>query len=105
MTQPAMEVEAAAYFCILEAMQNAAKYSGGAGVAVRLARDDGSLVFSVADDGRGFDPAATPPGSGLTNMRDRLEALGGSVEVRSHPGVGTDVSGWIPLRETPTGVG
>jgi signal transduction histidine kinase len=54
-------------------------------------------VFSVADDGRGFDPATTPLGSGLQNMTDRLEALGGTLEVVSTPGRGTSVTGRIPI--------
>jgi signal transduction histidine kinase len=91
------DVEAAAYFCVLEALQNASKYANASSVTVRLARENGSLRFSVGDDGIGFDPADTPPGSGLTNMRDRLEALGGSVDVRSGPGGGTRVSGHIPI--------
>jgi signal transduction histidine kinase len=91
------DVEAAAYFCVLEALQNAAKYANASAVTVRLARENGSLSFSVGDDGVGFDPTATPAGSGLTNMRDRLEALGGSVDVRSGPGGGTRVSGHIPI--------
>ncbi|MGZ4136200.1 MAG: sensor histidine kinase [Actinomycetota bacterium] len=94
------DVEAATYFCVLEAMQNAAKYAAASNVTVRLAREDGSLRFSVSDDGAGFDPSTTPPGSGLTNMRDRLEALGGSVEVRSRVGGGTRVDGTIPMRAT-----
>jgi signal transduction histidine kinase len=55
-------------------------------------------VFEVVDDGRGFDPRTTPRGSGLQNMSDRLEALGGSVEVRSAVGRGTTVTGRIPVR-------
>jgi signal transduction histidine kinase len=90
------DVEAAAYFCVLEAMQNAAKYANASHVVVRLGRRNGSLLFSVSDDGAGFDPAATPRGSGLTNIRDRLEALGGTVDVRSRPGEGTHVDGRIP---------
>jgi signal transduction histidine kinase len=91
------EAEAAAYFCVLEALQNAAKYARASAVTVSLAQQEADLVFAVADDGIGFDPAATPRGSGLQNMADRLEALGGTVEVISAPGEGTTVSGRIPV--------
>jgi signal transduction histidine kinase len=93
------EVEAAVYFCALEALQNVAKYAGAERVAVRLAATNGSLRFEVEDDGAGFDPAAAS-GSGLTNMRDRLDALGGTLVVRSEPGAGTTVAGSIPLGAT-----
>jgi signal transduction histidine kinase len=90
------EVEAAVYFCVLEALQNAAKYTEGADVAVRLREVDGELAFTVADHGQGFDPATTPRGSGLQNMADRLAALGGTLEVSSAVGSGTTVEGRIP---------
>ena len=93
------EVEAAVYFCVLEALQNAAKYAHASRVKVSLRNEDGYLVFEVRDDGDGFEAARTPAGSGLTNMRDRLEALGGTVEVRSSPGRGTTVSGRLPIGE------
>jgi signal transduction histidine kinase len=93
----APEVEAAVYFCVLEALQNAAKYSGASGADVRVWAGDGKLAFTVADDGRGFDPATTPRGMGLQNMADRLAALGGSLEVRSAPGSGTTIEGNIPV--------
>jgi signal transduction histidine kinase len=92
------EVEAAVYFCCLEALQNVAKYAGANRASVRLATEDGELRFEVTDDGKGFDPAAIPLGSGLQNMVDRLAALGGSVEIRSEPGSGTTVAGRIPVR-------
>jgi signal transduction histidine kinase len=91
------EAEAAAYFCVLEALQNAAKYAGASSVTVRLTQDDGDLVFTVSDDGRGFDPATTPRGSGLQNMADRLAALGGALEIRSAPGDGTTLTGRVPV--------
>jgi signal transduction histidine kinase len=91
------EAEATAYFCVLEALQNATKYAEASSATVRLGQEDRQLVFSVADDGRGFDPATTPLGSGLQNMTDRLEALGGTLEVVSTPGRGTSVTGRIPI--------
>jgi len=96
------EAEAAVYFCVLEAMQNVAKYAGATKVEVRLDDGDGSLSFAVQDDGVGFD-ISSAAGSGLTNMRDRLDALGGSFEVRSLPGSGTTVSGAIPSGDDPSG--
>lgn len=91
-------VEAAAYFCCLEALQNAAKHAQGAPVTVCLTAEDGWLRFSVADVGPGFDPEAGPKGSGLQSMMDRVEALGGTLEIRSAPGRGTTVTGRIPAQ-------
>jgi signal transduction histidine kinase len=90
------EIEAAVYFCALEALQNVAKYAKADRAVVRLSAPDGQLRFEVEDDGRGFDPSAAS-GSGLTNMRDRLDALGGTLAVRSEPGAGTTVAGSIPV--------
>jgi signal transduction histidine kinase len=91
------DVEAAVYFSCLEALQNVAKYAEATSVELRLREEDGHLVFAVRDDGRGFDPLTTPKGSGLTNIADRLAALGGEVQVRSRPGEGTEVVGRIPV--------
>jgi signal transduction histidine kinase len=93
------ETEAAVYFCVLEAMQNVAKYAQASNVMVRLFGLGGELNFQVEDDGRGFDPEATRRGSGLTNMTDRIEALGGTLEIQSHPGRGTTLVGSVPIRE------
>jgi signal transduction histidine kinase len=91
------QVEAAVYFCCLEAMQNVAKYAQAATIHIHLADEKGWLTFSVADDGHGYDPTTTATGSGIQNMTDRLSALGGSLNVRSAPGVGTTVTGRIPV--------
>jgi signal transduction histidine kinase len=96
------EVEGAVYFCCLEALQNVAKYAQASNVRVRLWVDDSHLAFSVTDDGKGFDPATAVKSSGLQNMRDRMDALGGTLEVRSAPGTGTTVSGQIPTSSTPS---
>ena len=91
------EVETAVYFCTLEALQNAAKYAKASEVVVRLQEEGEELVFSIEDDGEGFDQATTPLGSGLQNMADRLAALGGELLVRSMPGRGTIVEGRVPI--------
>ncbi|HEX6329780.1 MAG TPA: histidine kinase [Actinomycetota bacterium] len=96
------EVEATVYFCCLEALQNATKYAGASSVRITLEEGGGVLTFEVADDGGGFDPSATARGSGLQNMADRLEAVGGSLEIRSGPGTGTTIAGRIPVREVAT---
>ncbi len=95
--QPA-EVESAVYFCCLEALQNASKYGGeGAEARVHVWKDNGTLLFEIIDSGAGFDVRDAGEGIGLTNMRDRLGAVGGTLEVESTPGKGTRVSGSIPL--------
>ena len=90
--------ELAIYFCALEALQNVAKHAGpGASATVRLERVDDSIEFEVRDDGVGFDPAAEKDGVGLVNMRDRLTAVGGKLEIRSFPGAGATVHGSVPV--------
>jgi signal transduction histidine kinase len=91
------EVEAAVYFCALEAMQNVAKYADASAAVVRLAERDGRLVFEIQDDGRGFDAGTTTYGTGVQGMADRLDAIGGKLEIRSVPGEGTLVRGEITV--------
>jgi signal transduction histidine kinase len=93
------EVEAAIYFCCLEAMQNAAKHAGdGVTVTVTLGRADGRLTFAVSDDGVGYDAERLGTSHGLQNMEDRIGALGGTLTIQSVPGAGTTVSGTVPVR-------
>ncbi|HEY8762225.1 MAG TPA: sensor histidine kinase [Candidatus Dormibacteraeota bacterium] len=99
----APEVEAAVYFCCLEALQNAAKHAGaGASAGVRIWEDGGALLFEVSDDGAGFDPDRDAEGAGLTNMRDRLGAVGGTLRVES--GGGTRICGAVPVRGVTGGI-
>ena len=90
------EVETAAYFCCIEALQNAAKHAAASAVSITLSRN-GDLRFEVRDDGDGFAVEDAIRGDGLMNMRDRMAAVGGELEVRSAPGAGTTVLGTIPV--------
>jgi signal transduction histidine kinase len=92
------EIESAAYFCCLEALQNAAKHAEGAiGVVIELSEAN-SLRMEVYDDGAGFEPDEVTGGTGFTNMRDRLAAVGGTLDITSSPGRGTRVTAAIPVR-------
>jgi len=93
------DIEAAVYFCVLEALQNVAKYARASRATVALACPDGRLEFTVTDDGDGFDPAQATRGTGLQGMADRLAAAGGTLRVRSRPGLGTTISGTLPVSE------
>jgi signal transduction histidine kinase len=97
------EVESAVYFCILEALQNTLKHAEGArSVLVRLdGTTAGELLFSVHDDGAGAPGGIVRAGAGITNMRDRLAAVGGGVAVRSSIGAGTVVRGHVPTVRLP----
>jgi signal transduction histidine kinase len=92
------EVEAAVYFCVLEALQNVTKYANASMVRIALEDDGERLTFTVSDDGVGFDRAVATRGTGLQGMVDRIDAVGGSLEVISAPGEGTTVLGRIQVR-------
>jgi signal transduction histidine kinase len=89
------DVEAVIYFCVLEALQNVSKYAGASGARVRLAAAGDELEFEVSDDGAGFDLGTKASGTGLQGMADRLNALGGSLDIQTSPGAGTVVRGRI----------
>jgi signal transduction histidine kinase len=99
------EIENAIYFCCVEALQNATRHAPGSAVRISLAGDQRQVMFTVTDDGPGFDPAVSTAGSGLRNMSDRLAALGGSCQVDSRPGRGTTVTGRIGFGDTVGGSG
>jgi signal transduction histidine kinase len=92
-------LEATVYFCTLEALQNVAKYAEATHATVCLRATGGELTFEVTDDGRGFDTATTSYGTGMHGMEERLAAVSGRLDVRSSIGVGTVVTGRVPLAE------
>ena len=95
------DVETAAYFCCLEALQNSAKYASASRVSITVARLGDDLLLEVGDDGVGMvsgpgDQAGDPSG-GLAELRLRLAAVGGRLSITSPPGGGTVVRAAIPL--------
>jgi signal transduction histidine kinase len=94
----ARDVEGAVYFTCAEAIQNAEKHAGkDAEVSMRLWQEGDRLRFAVVDSGVGIDEASVEGGRGLLNMRDRIEAVGGTLTIRSKPRLGTTVAGTVPL--------
>jgi signal transduction histidine kinase len=99
----APEVETCVYFCVIEAVTNAVEHGGeAAAVRVRLRREGDDVRFAVSDDGVGFDVDRIGTSPGIDGIRERVAAIGGSVDVVSAPGRGTVVSGVVPL--APEGV-
>ena len=95
------DVEAAIYFCCLEALQNAEKHSGqDTTVTIDIIGSDDALSFTVRDSGRGFDQTRAQ-GQGLRNMFERMNGIGGWLSIESRAGQGTTISGGIPLRKDP----
>jgi signal transduction histidine kinase len=93
----AERIETTVYFCCVECLQNAAKHAGqGAVVTIRLGEHDDRVTFAVEDDGIGFDPSAVADGTGLTNLADRVAAVGGTLDIDAGPGRGTRVIGELP---------
>ncbi len=87
-------VEATAYFVVAEALTNVAKHAGATRAVARAAREDGALVVTVEDDGRG---GASEAGPGLTGLRDRLAVLEGALAITERQGGGTRVTARIPV--------
>jgi signal transduction histidine kinase len=97
------EIEGAIYFASLEAVQNATKHARATRIGLDVAERSNALVFSVSDDGTGFDDLQQEPGAGLRSISDRMHAAGGELRIRSRPGYGTTVSGRIPLPVSHSG--
>ena len=91
-----LAVEAAMYFCVSEALTNAAKH-GEAPITVAMSDAGGEVAFEVSDSGPGFDPQTVRRGAGLNNMTDRLDALGGTLTVASYRGGPTTIAGRVPV--------
>jgi signal transduction histidine kinase len=98
------DTEAAVYFCCLEALQNTVKYAHATQAWISLHAHNGTLHFTVSDDGTGYDAHRTPMGSGLRNMADRLAALRGQLEIQSAPRHGTIITGHLPIPVTSSGI-
>ncbi|MDQ6791566.1 MAG: GAF domain-containing sensor histidine kinase [Candidatus Dormibacteraeota bacterium] len=94
-----LELEGAAYFFVSEGLANILKYASASHVHVRFHSKPGQLVIEVEDDGRGFEPAGVKL-SGLRGLEDRIQALGGRVEVASRPGHGTELRAYLPAPES-----
>lgn len=98
--RPEPQVETALYRVVQEALANVAKHARARNVTVRLARDGRGLHCTVQDDGSGFDARSAASGRrglGVAGMRERLNAFGGTLEVDSAPGAGTELRVWIPM--------
>jgi len=89
------QVEVAAYYTVSEALTNASKHANAGLVWVSLRVEGGVLLLSVRDDGVGGADASR--GSGLTGLRDRIEALGGRIKIGSPSGDGTLIEVEIPV--------
>lgn len=90
------EVEIAAYRVVQEALTNIARYAGVTEAWVTLFAD-GTLLVTIQDQGRGFDPAQRPDSSGLGGMRERVELLGGTFDLETSPGRGVHITAEFPL--------
>jgi len=90
------DIEAAAYFVACEALTNVVKHAGASQAVVSFTAADGSLCLKVRDDGAGLNGSGTK-GHGLTNLRDRVEALGGHLLVEGGPDGGTSLSAALPI--------
>jgi signal transduction histidine kinase len=96
-TEPSGDEERLVYRLVQEALTNVVKHAAASQIEVTVREAGGRIEIAVRDDGAGFDPAASTGGRGLTGMRERIELLGGKIDVSSKPGAGTEISASVPL--------
>jgi len=98
--EPGRDEERLVYRLVQEALTNAVKHASASHVTLRVQEGDGEIQISIRDDGAGFDQSTPTSGRGLTGMRERIELLGGEIEVSSKPGEGTEISARVPLQKS-----
>lgn len=95
---PSRDEERIVYRLVQEALNNVVKHAHASHVEVSATEGEGEILISIRDDGQGFDPSAAATGRGLTGMRERIELFGGSIEVSSELGKGTEIAATVPLQ-------
>jgi signal transduction histidine kinase len=100
----APEVETAIYRVVQEALHNVAKHANARTASIHMNRDHGVLRLSIEDDGAGINPVVNPqrPSFGMAGMRERISALGGTMQVTSRRGQGTRIEVSVPVPESTT---
>ncbi len=86
------KLELTIYYCAHELVGNSFRHSGASAIDVQLYQDDTQVSLTVEDNGRGFDPDDTSNGAGLQNLRDRIASVGGTIDIVSRPGRGTEIN-------------
>jgi two-component system, NarL family, sensor histidine kinase DevS len=98
--EPGRDEERLVYRLVQEALTNAVKHANASHVDLSAREDAGEIRILISDDGDGFDPDTSTGGRGLIGMRERIELIGGEIEVSSEPGKGTEVSARVPLQKS-----
>jgi len=98
--EPGRDEERLVYRLVQEALTNAVKHANASHVTLSVQEGDSEIRIAIRDDGDGFDQSTSTSGRGLTGMRERIELLGGEIEVSSQPGEGTDISARVPLQKS-----
>jgi signal transduction histidine kinase/ligand-binding sensor domain-containing protein len=99
-----LNIEQALYRVTQEALANVARHSQARRVSISLVYFPGQVTVRIADDGKGFDAQNRPAGIGLRSMRERIQMIGGTLQIDSEPGKGTSLFAWAPLQPAPAGL-